>query len=100
MKHQLAKLLFDAENACKLILEFTEGKSYSEYSSTRAKCDRPQHFPGEKSVFPVGLLLFYRISGNVGCLIGSDPPQPPLKRGAFRLNVLYNNTLRGTVAFL
>ncbi|WP_201029069.1 hypothetical protein, partial [Cylindrospermopsis raciborskii] len=33
MKHQLAKLLFDAENACKLILEFTEGKSYSEYSS-------------------------------------------------------------------
>ncbi|MBG0744899.1 MAG: hypothetical protein IV298_15815 [Cylindrospermopsis raciborskii KL1] len=91
MKHQLAKLLFDAENACKLILEFTEGKSYSEYSSARAKCDRPQHFPGEKSVFP---------GGNVGCLMGSDPPQPPLKRGAFRLNILYNNTLSGTIAFL
>jgi hypothetical protein len=42
-------------------------------------------------VFSVGLLLFYRLSGNVGCLIASDPPQPPLKRGAFRLNILYNN---------
>ena len=82
MKHQLAKLLFDAENACKLILEFTEGKSYSEYSSARAKCNRSQHFPGEKSVFSVGLLLFYGVSGNVDCLIGSDPPNP-LKKGGF-----------------
>jgi hypothetical protein len=40
----------------------------------------------------VGLLPSYRISGNVGCLIASDPPQPPLKRGAFRLDVLCNNT--------
>ena len=49
-------------------------------------CDRPQHFPGDKSVFSVGLLLFYRISGNVGCLTGSDPPQPPLKRqGVFKV---------------
>jgi hypothetical protein len=36
----------------------------------------------------VGLLPFYRISGNMGCLIASDPPQPPLKRGAFRLNTM------------
>ena len=50
-----------------------------------------RHFPGKKSVFSVGLLLFYRVSGNVDCLIGSDPPQPPLKRGAFRLNTTCKN---------
>ncbi|OSO90286.1 hypothetical protein B7O87_09640 [Cylindrospermopsis raciborskii CENA303] len=27
------------------------------------------------------------------CLMAWDPPQPPLKRGAFRLNVLCDNML-------
>lgn len=50
MKHELAKLLLDAVNACNLIVEFTAEKSIADYSSNplvRSAVERQFEILGE-----------------------------------------------------
>jgi hypothetical protein len=47
----------------------------------------------------VGLLLFYRVSGNVDCLIGSDPPNPLKKQGVFKVGGKLQNDFFKTLFY-